>query len=380
MKRDGLQSTEAADRSEFKALLISARAQGKRVDASLPSREEAIQSIVNAARSMKEDDVHYVRRPFGLRVLRVGGIAAALIIGFFLLSDIGGGAERPDAVAEVSNDLTDGNELNRFADAAIERIVSKQDADGTWHVQNSRSDYAPALTALSILTLERCAAERYEGVVTDAVSALKRMQRSDGSFGGDDFTSQYNHAFAAYALIEYDKRTLGRLSPASERAVEYIAHRQNDFGAWDYNKNSNGDVGLTLWQTGILTAAERLGWQDSSGTMRQAIRWLERESEKGVFDYRIAIDRQNLMTESLILTQIATESLAAFIADNERLASMKNNMQVSLDVAFGRVVGDKAAAANDDAEALLSVFKNESELYPTLMALFSYTTQSDSND
>lgn len=237
------------------------------------------------------------------------------------------------------------------AAGGTEWLVANQRADGTWEAPGGSRAYSPALTALAAIALARRGGA--EDAAERAVASLESMQRPDGSFGEGGTSVLYNHALATFALAEDAMRRGRGITPALERAIGFSLSAQDAAGCWDYPGGEGGNAALTIWQAGALARARELGWADSKGGLRRAVRWLSLHEDGGILDYRIALRRETEPASGgAILTALATESLSGFLAAHPGMERMVADLNASLEMAGARM----SLAASDSGRPCRDAF------------------------
>jgi hypothetical protein len=152
---------------------------------------------------------------------------------------------------------------NKESEAAVARglawLARMQKKDGSWQFDNG-GDKAAA-TGMALLpflaagqTHKPGKDNKYRENVTAALSALLKMQRSDGSFSNNT----YANSIAVVALCEAfgmtgDKSLL--LKPC-QAAVDLIQKGQGANGSWGYKYGDEGDTSIVGWQVQALHSAK----------------------------------------------------------------------------------------------------------------------------
>lgn len=152
---------------------------------------------------------------------------------------------------------------NKESEAAVANglawLARMQKKDGSWQYENG-GDKAAA-TGMGLLpflaagqTHKPGKDNKYKENVTAALSALLKMQKSDGSFSGNT----YANAIAVVALCEAfgmtgDKALLLRPCQA---AVDLIQKGQGANGSWGYKYGDEGDTSIVGWQVQALHSAK----------------------------------------------------------------------------------------------------------------------------
>ena len=121
------------------------------------------------------------------------------------------------------------------------------------------------LSGLALLALQgngnTQATGRFKRNVGDGVNWMRQAQRNDGLFGEPAGNSTlYNHAIATMAMGEayYFSNKSPVLLPTMKKAVQVIHRARNDYGAWRYDLEANGDndSSITGWMVFALKTAE----------------------------------------------------------------------------------------------------------------------------
>lgn len=159
----------------------------------------------------------------------------------------------------------------------IQWLLAQQEADGTWNPAHhgGNAQYCPALTALSVLALDR-SSPRAAAPIQKALAALKQLQTAEGGFAqGDAQARAYNLAMTTYALAT-SPTLQSEAGPLLRRAVEAITASQLANGSWDYASTPEGNVALTSWMVRALKSAEASGVETTGIAQRKGLRWLMR--------------------------------------------------------------------------------------------------------
>lgn len=153
---------------------------------------------------------------------------------------------------------------NKESEAAVANglawLYRMQKKDGSWQYDNG-GDKAAA-TGMGLLPFLAAGQthkgtgkdNKYKDTVAAALSALLKMQKSDGSFSGNT----YANAIAVVALCEAfgmtgDKALLLRPCQA---AVDLIQKGQGANGSWGYKYGDEGDTSIVGWQIQALHSAK----------------------------------------------------------------------------------------------------------------------------
>lgn len=244
-----------ADAVAFRALAGRLRA--------LPEREpsadltERILAAVDAERKRKPPRFRVPSPWWGL-----AAAAAALAVAAFLFDS--GVPSQGTGVATASDSAS-----------GLTWLAANQEPDGTWSPSKhgGAEIYRPALTALSVLALDRDGKSEAAAQVDRACAALVAMQGADGTFGGSGRACLYNHAITAFALATlYPKHPT--LRPTLERALAFVAARQTAQGGWDYEPGSEGNAAITAWLVRALACASAQGFDAAKTPLRKGLRWL----------------------------------------------------------------------------------------------------------
>ncbi|MEI7948113.1 MAG: prenyltransferase/squalene oxidase repeat-containing protein [bacterium] len=168
-------------------------------------------------------------------------------------------------------------------------LVSQQEEDGTWDPARHGGTelFRPALTALSILALDKSSATCSD-TINKGIAALARLQTKDGLFESPDAQAQaYNLAMTTFALARCTPHT-PTARPIVMRAVEAIKASQLPNGSWDYAPTPEGNIAITSWMVRALKSAEESGAGDSQAAQRKGLRWLMRTttSQNGYVSYK----------------------------------------------------------------------------------------------
>ncbi len=365
---------EEHDRDEWNRIIASAKAKGKIIVDDAEPGSDFASMIVSNVLSYKNTKTDYGHAPRFYSFRRaiffkyIPAAAASVVLALFIIDAASTSRSSDSYLSKTSNDNA---QITLYqADRLTEIIAGTQQSDGSW-TPGSHYDslaYRPALTALSILALERHARDKHTAEIEKARDALAAMQNPNGTFGSSA-DNLYTHALATYALLKTSDSTEG-ITPSLQNAIDHILTEQNCFGAWDYEKNGEGNAALTMWQAGILTEAVKHGWTDSEGKMRRALAWLNRESQKGLFDYRATRDREkNPSSGSIVLTQLASDSVTEFLHAYESSAPLVYNIKTSLDTACGRYAVQNIDSQSAFDRLALRSYKEGDSVYPVIIAL-----------
>lgn len=299
MKGDELLDAEAQDRATWKTLLAQ---HGLEPMADVEDRD-FVPRVMETVRRDKR------RRVFlWMRSSIVAGVAACIAIALL------------GRIAVIDGKNTDGESAVAGKSRLMPAEIANDDA------------FKPARAALAVLELIRSDAGADK--VKSAVATLEKMQNADGSFGNEGGHSLYNHAFAAFALIEAAMLENSGVTPAIAKSIAYSESAQNEYALWDYAPGGCGNDALSVWQLGILAAACDIGWQDSKGTLRRGLAALSRNAQGEIFDYRMAFGRESdTAMGNLVLTTLATHSLARFSERFPQGRLLADTLLASLDAA-----------------------------------------------
>ncbi|MCU0704333.1 MAG: terpene cyclase/mutase family protein [Fimbriiglobus sp.] len=157
---------------------------------------------------------------------------------------------------------------NTESEAAVARglawLARMQKKDGSWTFDGTNAGERAAATGIALLpflaagqTHKPGKDNKYKDTVTAAIGALLKMQKSDGSFTGNNY-NVYANAIAAVALCEAfgmtgDKSLLLRPCQA---AVDFIQKSQGKNGSWGYKVGDEGDTSIVGWQVQALHSAK----------------------------------------------------------------------------------------------------------------------------
>jgi anti-sigma-K factor RskA len=255
------------------------------------------------------------------RITAAACVVAACLVAVFLPA-------RPGGDAEVT--------APGVADAAADRLVGWQAADGSWSpsATGGREEYRPAITALALMALDRHSPLRHAGAIDRAEKALLSMQSDDGAFGSARRVALYNHSFATFALLGHAAAKGTGVSDEVRRAIDFSLASQDNTGSW-----GGGDASMTLWQVAILLKARDAGWTDDGGHLRRGIAWLRREGRRGAFDYRCMIDDKYAPCEgNAAMTAMAAMTLRDEAARHQELRETADAAIASLRDAMDRPV------------------------------------------
>ncbi|MHC5054046.1 MAG: PEGA domain-containing protein [Planctomycetota bacterium] len=171
-------------------------------------------------------------------------------------------------------------------DAALEWLVSVQEADGHWDGERRFAprdvgqDTDPGVTGLALLALMGGGHSETEGAHAGAVKRgvkwLISQQAASGEIGGGYGTGRgYNHAIAGLALAE--AAVISR-SPETLRAVRKAVRFAMDAAGlrgWRYRPGAPGDVSVTAWYVLLCQAAKRAGLRVDGRAFQSALGLLD---------------------------------------------------------------------------------------------------------
>jgi len=192
------------------------------------------------------------------------------------------------AVADALKWLYDHQAPSGFWDAdefmAYDKYPSQPASDGKG---NPVVDVG--LTGLAILAFtgngNTLAAGPYRETVAKGTTWLKEVQRDDGLFGDEvGNPTLYNHAIATMALGEvcYFANKPPTLTAPLKKAVAVILNSRNNYGAWRYQLEPNGDndTSITGWMIFALKTAEDCKIPVDKGAYDGALTWFDAMEDK----------------------------------------------------------------------------------------------------
>lgn len=136
----------------------------------------------------------------------------------------------------------------------------KPESDGAGNPVND-----VGLTGLALLAFlgnnHTLSAGKYKDVVSNGINWLKEVQSDSGLFGEDvGNATLYNHSIATMAMGEayYFSGKSPVLKRPMKNAVKVIVNARNNYGAWRYDLEPNGDndSSITGWMVFALKTAE----------------------------------------------------------------------------------------------------------------------------
>lgn len=125
----------------------------------------------------------------------------------------------------------------------------------------------------------------YRDTVGDGVQWLRDVQREDGLFGEEvGNPTLYNHAIASMAMGEAYRFSDHSpvLKPHVKDAIRLIHGARNDYGAWRYDLEANGDndSSITGWMVFALKTAEEGNLPVDHGAYAGAENWFATMEDK----------------------------------------------------------------------------------------------------
>lgn len=199
-----------------------------------------------------------------------------------------GGSATEQAVADALKWLYDHQSPAGFWDAdefmAYDKYPDQPPSDGKG---NPAVDVG--LTGLALLAFlgngNTLAAGPYRETVAKGINWLKENQRDDGLFGEEvGNPTLYNHAIATMAMGEacYFANKPPTLTGPLKKAVKIILNARNNYGAWRYQLEPNGDndSSITGWMVFALKTAEDCKVVVDHGAFDGAKTWFESMEDK----------------------------------------------------------------------------------------------------
>ena len=199
-----------------------------------------------------------------------------------------GGNPTEQAVADALKWLYDHQSPGGFWDAdefmAYDKYPSQPPSDGKG---NPAVDVG--LTGLALLAFtgngNTLAAGPYHETVAKGIAWLKSVQRDDGLFGDEvGNPTLYNHAIATMAMGEayYFANRSPALKQPLTKAVTIILNARNNYGAWRYQLEPNGDndSSITGWMIFALKTAEDGKIVVDHGAYDGALTWFDSMEDK----------------------------------------------------------------------------------------------------
>ncbi len=248
----------------------------RRVPPAAPMRDLAPE-ILSCIRDAEAPGIRK-RQSAWLRWTAAAAVFAAFAAGFavrgFFRRDIAPSAGASVATVEP---VSAGNSR------ALDWFVRNQEADGSWSAERwgGQRNYAPALTALPLLALVTSDEKDASRVRAAALATAKLLsqQNADGTFGPAFQGSPYNTSIATLALLHAWHRNPSSVpKPALDAAVSVLAQRQSEEGGWGYHLHSSPDRSITQWHVQALEAAATLGWKPARAAADRGLRWLSMHS------------------------------------------------------------------------------------------------------
>lgn len=198
-------------------------------------------------------------------------------------------AARPIAAADKRPDGVT-PEVERMIRAGINYLVRTQNRDGSWNNMGGWGTYPTAMTALAGTALLMSGSTPTRGPharnVRKAADFLVRVAQPNGLIAtpAEEGRSMHGHGFALMFLaqvygMEEDRATQRRIRDVIVRAVRITERSQSRAGGWLYSPSSSGDEGsVTVTQIQALRACRDAGIQVNPGTIRNAVRYIERSA------------------------------------------------------------------------------------------------------
>lgn len=179
-------------------------------------------------------------------------------------------------------------------------LKETQNADGSWTGSN-----LCAMTGFAVLALlghgeSPKSAEFGETCLKGIQFLVKRAEAKDGvlSSSGEKNHLPYEHAIATQALAEAlvfcenESVAVPGLRETVLKAGQFIISNQHESGGWDYGYDESGmrggDLSVTSWQIGALSACKRsdVQLQNLARCMWKALEYVEyRQGQGGGFGY-----------------------------------------------------------------------------------------------
>lgn len=124
----------------------------------------------------------------------------------------------------------------------------------------------------------------YGGAIRSAAAFLLSTQLQTGQFATNEIKPMYDHAVAAWALIEaVDGKRSGdpRVRQAAEKAVDYLMAAQNPGKGWRYSSQcGDNDTSVTFWAASALAAARRAGFKVPDAALDGARAWIREVTDR----------------------------------------------------------------------------------------------------
>lgn len=168
-------------------------------------------------------------------------------------------------------------ESEAAVELALQWLAAHQRPNGSWSLVHtteacgascthpgSPERYEPAATGLALLAFLGAGYThrdgKYAAVVKKGIYYLLQIMEETpqgGSFLYSSPQGMYNQGIASFALCEaYQLSRDQSLRGPCQRAVDFIAHAQNEMGGWGYLPKRPGDLTITGWQTMALKSAD----------------------------------------------------------------------------------------------------------------------------
>jgi hypothetical protein len=169
-------------------------------------------------------------------------------------------------------------------------LANQQRDDGSWslsgpYADGSRSENTAAATAMALLAFQGHGDTHREGTYASVVSrgwtALRKMQRKDGSFSGGQMTERiqqlYTHGQCTIAICEiYGMTNDASFRAPAERAVAYAVEVQDKSkGGWRYIPGQDSDTSVTGWFMMALQSARMAKLAVPQETLQGISRYLD---------------------------------------------------------------------------------------------------------